>query len=92
MTERDWLMPGQRPDGKTICAQVAARHNLPTVAILGKRRQRHIVQARWEFWYLLRTELGWSYPRIAEFTGHDHSSVLYGVKGHEAKATTDKRA
>lgn len=84
MMQRDWLLPPFKADGKTICAQVAARHKVPTQAILSKRRPRHIANARWEFWYLLRTELGWSYPRIAAFTGHDHTSVMHGVRRYEA--------
>lgn len=71
------------------CVRVAKRHGVTTDEIRGRSRTRHIVLARRALWLALRAR-GWSYPAIARFTGHDHSSVQYGCsqdnrdKRHEA--------
>ena len=34
--------------------------------------------ARWIVWHFMR-EIGMTYTMIAEYTGHDHSTILHGV-------------
>lgn len=45
-----------------------------------KTKIGHIAYARNHFWLLLCVEASWSYPRIARLTGHDHTSVLSGIR------------
>lgn len=50
--------------------------------IMSRRRIRPITQARFALYAALR-QRGWSYPRIGNFMGRDHSSVLVGVRKAE---------
>jgi hypothetical protein len=43
-------------------------------------KRPEIVQARQHFWFLLCVEDSWSFPRLGKKTGHDHTTVIYGVK------------
>jgi chromosomal replication initiation ATPase DnaA len=37
-----------------------------------------VTLARWALAYLHRQHLGWSYERIGDLLGKDHSAMLYG--------------
>ena len=58
---------------------VADRHKVHPQDILGDLRYKHLVKARRELWATLRLKLGWSYPKISNYTNRDHSTVLHGV-------------
>lgn len=45
-----------------------------------KTKTGHMVYARQYFWLLLVVEDDWSFPRAARATGHDHTTVMYGVR------------
>jgi len=64
---------------------IARAHNVLVTEMLGPRRTKSFTAARHAWWLFLRT-LGWSYPNIAELTGHDHTSVLTAVKGKAGRA------
>lgn len=48
--------------------------------IKGHNKTSYIVEARQHFWFLLCVEDEWSFPRAGKKTGHDHTTVVYGVK------------
>ena len=48
----------------------------------GKGRNRHLINIRQEMYYRLRLYCGWSHPKIAEFFGHDHTTVMHGIKAY----------
>lgn len=51
----------------------------PQLVAGGSRRAR-LVAARWLWWACLRKHLGWSLNTVAEFTGCDHSTIVYASK------------
>ena len=68
--------------GKTI----AARHRVPLDTIRSKTKLRSVVRARQEYWVALQ-DAGLSLARAGQITGgHDHTTVLYGVRQHRARA------
>ena len=55
--------------------------DLKKAIIMGKGRQKDIVHARHICMYLVRSELGMSYPEIgALLGGKDHTTIIHGVK------------
>ncbi len=62
---------------------VSARTGVAASDIMGRRRLRHVVQARAELVRVLRGK-GWSYPAIGEKLGRDHTSVMHLAKLHQA--------
>lgn len=71
----DLIGPGTR-----IMIAIALEHAVPLRAIKSRVQAPHIVWARWNAWTAMREALGWSYPHIAAITGHDHSTVMHGIK------------
>jgi hypothetical protein len=45
-----------------------------------KSKDSPLVYARQHFWLLLCMEESWSYPRICKISGHDYTTVIYGVR------------
>ena len=60
----------------------AAAYNVTLGEFLSGSRRKGIVAARHAFWAELYSRGHWSYPRIAELFGVDHTSVMYGVWKH----------
>ena len=48
-------------------------------------KSAEMVRARQAFWFQLTIVEGMSYPQAARRTGHDHTSVLYGVRQYAAR-------
>ncbi len=49
--------------------------------LLGKKRNKELVHPRQLSMYLLRHEIGYSYPQIGKaLKGKDHTTIMYGVK------------
>jgi chromosomal replication initiator protein len=68
---------------KLILEAVALETPITIPEILGRGRDRPRAQARWMVFTLLRQQLGYSYPRIAQMMGRDHTTVLHGVENLE---------
>lgn len=73
-----------------VISQVAAFHGMSPDLVTLRTRQREIVYCRNEAFAHLR-QLGWSLPRIAKSFGMDHTSVLHGVRKHDATAVGQLR-
>jgi chromosomal replication initiation ATPase DnaA len=54
-------------------------HRIGERELREKSQAGRLVAARWHFWTLLRAR-EWSYPRIGRETGHDHTTVIHGVR------------
>lgn len=48
-------------------------------------RATHICAARHEAWWRMRHELSLSYPQIGRLWGRDHTTILNGVRKHQAR-------
>lgn len=64
---------------RRVVSAVAKRYEIEAADILGPRRARHIVQARFECMYRMRVDLKMSYLNIAEKMRRDHSTVIHAV-------------
>lgn len=68
-----------------IVQEVAEDHGVTTAQIKGYGRAKPVISARFETFYRLQQELGYSLPMIGQtLGGRDHSGVLHGIRCHEA--------
>jgi len=68
-----------------ILHRVARKHDVTVSDIRGSSRRPHLVRARQEAAYEIRTQRKLSLPQIATLLGgRDHTTVLYGIKRHAA--------
>lgn len=71
---------------KEIASEVAERHELTLEDLRGPSRYRTVAWARQEAMALIRAEGRYSYPQIGRFFGgRDHTTILVGVRHHEAR-------
>jgi hypothetical protein len=72
---------GNPPRWLLVLNQVAEKHRVTRADIIGKRRSRHIVQARHEAMFRLVTECGLTLPRAARRLGdRDHSTAINSMR------------
>lgn len=77
-------MNTQRIDA--IIAACARRHRVSVADILGPRRFKHIVAARWEAIRAVAAEFPeFSTPRLGRIFGRDHTTILWAL-GRTARA------
>lgn len=62
-----------------ILHAVAQMHKVDAQEILSASRKRHIVNARFELFYRMRTDLAMSYTKIGTLTKRDHTTIMHGV-------------
>jgi chromosomal replication initiator protein len=80
---------------KTIIERVAAYFDLQTADITGSKRDKEIVVPRQIAMYLMREELGLSFPKIAaNVGGRDHTTAMHSVQkiGKQVEADDNLRA
>lgn len=65
--------------------RIAKAHNVTVFEMVSRNRSMGPSAARHAFWQELYARGHWSYPRIAELFGRDHSTVMAGVKGRARK-------
>lgn len=94
--QRDYLaVMKQKPNDKGFCPEVIwrpilnevmARHNVTELDLKTDIRPAHIVLARQEAYYRMRTELSISFANIGKILGgRDHTSVRHGYLKHKAR-------
>jgi len=78
---------------KQIKAEVAKKHSVTLKEMDGPFRNRHIVRARQEACYRMKTETTMSYPEIGRrMGGIDHTTVIHGYRKHAARLIEEMRA
>ena len=67
-----------------LAREIAKRRGMTLAGMWERRRQRFQSHARQEFWAVLRgtDPVAWSYPRIGDLSGHDHTTVMSGERKH----------
>lgn len=50
-----------------------------------KTRNKRLVRLRWEFFYQMKNELGYSFSDIGRIFNLDHTTVMHGYKSYEAE-------
>lgn len=74
-----------------ISKTIAEYYNVALVDLMGKRRHKELVYPRQILMYLLRREMGYSYPKIGRLVGgKDHTTVIHGVEKIEKKIQKDE--
>lgn len=83
-----WLVPIVQPfraTARSIMTEVCRKHGISRDELCSASRARHLVAARHEVFYRLRSETGLSLPRIGHLVGgRDHTTVLHGVRSYSA--------
>lgn len=69
-----------------MCADL---FGVPAAEIMGRKRLRHIVYARYALYTALRHR-GWTFPQIGKFFGRHHTSVIHGVEVAEYLMERDR--
>ena len=65
---------------------VAKKHGIDPELIQGPLRFKKIVAARHELWWRVKTELNYSYSRIARLAHRDHSTIMHAIEMFGARA------
>lgn len=71
---------------------IAKKHGIDAALIQSEGRNKRLVAARHELWWRVRTELNYSFPRIARLAHRDHSTIIHAVQSFSAKALDSKEA
>lgn len=71
-----------------VARDICDRRGIALEDMWSRRRQRFQSHARHEFWAALRAldRVAWSYPRIGDLSGHDHTTVMSGERKHVVRA------
>lgn len=77
------MLNPKREQFAKMVALVASYSGVPEAIILGKNRQKPIVEARWFAMFLCRRLCQGSYPEIANHFGCDHTAVMHAVRKTE---------
>jgi chromosomal replication initiator protein len=80
-------IPPPKPRMAEIAAMVAERHGLSLDTLRGPQRCRRVAHARQEAMALIYAQGRFSTPQIGRYFGdRDHTTVLYGINAHKARA------
>lgn len=85
------------PAVMAIASEVASNHGLSLCDILSRKRDRRFSWPRQEVFALVRQRVTIdgapaSYPRIGQWLGYDHTTVLYGERRHLARQEAEAAA
>lgn len=73
-----------------LLQRVAAAFEVSTDDICSEARSTSVVRARHAYWQELRNR-GWSSTEIGNMTGHEHTAVLYAVRGDSFREQKNAR-
>jgi hypothetical protein len=74
------------PMWRIIVREVCQKHGVPEIDIFSHRRPHNVVLARHEMMYRMRHETPLSLPQIGKrLGGRDHTTVLHGIRKHQAR-------
>jgi len=80
--------PGHRPTMAQILDGVAMRHCVTPETLKGYEHPKRLAHVRWEAMALMFATGRYSKRQIGRFMGgRDHSSVVHGIRQHEARLT-----
>ncbi len=83
---QEWI-PGEKGVMEVI-REVAIKHGLTMMEMVGAQRSRPLVRARQEAYYRCRRETLASLPMIGRYFGNrDHSTILKGAQKYAARLT-----
>ena len=66
-----------------IMQEICAKHGITHQELISKRRTKHLVAARKEYYYRATMETPASFPQIGTFCGgRDHTTILHGARAY----------
>lgn len=81
VAEPDFAPEAGKPGARKIVAHVARKHGLTPEDILGERRHKQVIQARWEAMGMVyRANPKWGLPQIGRFFNRDHTTALHALR------------
>jgi len=76
----------QHSSADAIIAEVCAKHRVSGAEIKGKTRNKAVVAARFEAYFFLQQQLGYSLAMIGRaMGGKDHTGVIHGIRRHKER-------
>jgi len=85
------LLRHKAPSTKLVIERVAAFFDLSVADIVGAKRDKEIVLPRQVAMYIMRHELGLSFPKIASAVGgRDHTTAMHSVSKIERQVAEDE--
>jgi len=75
---------------KDIIAQTADRYGIKPSKILGRNNARVASIPRQAAMAAVQSELGYSLPRIGRIFKRHHTTVLFGIRAHEARQQEER--
>lgn len=78
---------GIPPQSRAVASYVdyvCRRYGVTQVDIYGRSHSRKYAHPRQEVMWLAR-QAGLSFPQIGKALGRDHTSILHGIRAHEAR-------
>lgn len=79
--------PRNMPKWQVIMREVCAKHGVETTAVMSPSREKHLVAARSEIYWICRTKLGMSLPELGRRFKRDHTTIYWGVKSFAKKVS-----
>jgi hypothetical protein len=67
-----------------LAAELCSKHGIDTGALMGSTRLPKVVGVRCELYWILR-QRGHTYQQIGRWVGRHHTTVIEGVRNHEAR-------
>ena len=87
------MAPSERVTASDIIHEVCQRYGILKQDLISGTRQRHIAKPRQECMFRLSNEMGMSLPQIGRILGgRDHTTVLHGIRAHEATLQSKREA
>jgi hypothetical protein len=71
--------PADQDLPKRVLATAASLFHVPVKRLLERNRRADVTSARYVAAWMLRRRR-WSFPKIAEFFGLDHSTIIHGLR------------
>ena len=89
-TEHEWIRAQRKASSVKLVPLSAGQiahiicdcYGIPFKEIMGESQIITFVRCRAYIYYALRTELGWSFNRIARYIGRDRTTVRSGYLNH----------
>ena len=82
----DGKTPRERADA--IVSKIARRYGLTLEDLKGSELRRDVSQPRQHAMWSIRRIFGWSLPQIGRYFGRDHTTILHGIRQHEARISS----
>ena len=82
--------PNMRENYINVLKWVSKKHGIAPAVIQSGLRERRVIEARHELWWLVKFHLGYSFPRIAKLALRDHSTVIHGITKHSSRLDSYK--